>query len=201
MEADIRNSAGETLPGVVFLRGGSVAVLVIIEEEEGVKIWQKKRKEQWTILTSQPRIPAGSLRFLEIPAGMMDKDSRTFTGKAADEIYEELGLKIDASKLIDLCALSQLSTSGGAAKEELATAMYPSPGGSDEYIKLFAYVHTVPRGGVKALEGIVGGNREEGERIVLRVVKLDELWRVAAGDAKALSAWALWRGLNDAGLI
>jgi len=54
---------------------------------------------------------------------------------------------------------------------------------------------------VEELEGRIGGNREEGERIVLRVVRLRDLWRVAGRDAKALGAWALWRGLKEAGVV
>lgn len=206
MQAEIRNSAGEFLPGVVFLRGGAVAVLVIVEEEaeewdteeEGVK---SQNHHQWTILTSQPRIPAGSLQFLEIPAGMMDDDSGTFTGKAADEIYEELGIKLDAAKLLDLCMLSHHRSLYPTTEENLVLGMYPSPGGSDEFIKLFAYRLVVAKGCVKEMEGRVGGNRKEGERIVLRMVKLDEVWSVAGRDAKALGAWALWKGLKEAGAV
>lgn len=43
------------------------------------------------ILTVQPRIPAGCLAFPELPAGMVD-DSGTFSGAAAKEIKEELGM-------------------------------------------------------------------------------------------------------------
>ena len=210
MDAEIRNSSGESLPGVVFLRGGAVAVLVIVEEEEveGEKEGEGKR-EQWTILTCQPRVPVGALKFLEIPAGMIDSAGKV-TGKATDEIKEELGITIDAEKLIDLCALTEQMCKGpegregagtGAAEEKLEVGMYPSAGGSDEYIKLYAYVHRVGKGGVEELEGRIGGNREEGERIVLRVVRLRDLWRVAGRDAKALGAWALWRGLKEAGVV
>ena len=213
MQAEIQNSSGESLPGVVFLRGGAVAVLVIVEEENEEEEEGEKEggdQERWTILTNQARIPAGVLRFLEIPAGMIDSAGNV-SGKAAQEIKEELGITINADKLVDLCALAeQMRREAGregdvgtrvAEQERLQVGMYPSAGGSDEYVKLYAYVHRVGKGGVKELEGKVGGNREEGERIVLRVVKLKDLWWMAGRDAKALGAWALWKGLKDAGMV
>lgn len=207
LDAEIKNSAGESLPGVTFLRGGAVAILLIVQEE-GTS--EADEDAQWTVLTSQPRIPAGALRFLEIPAGMIDDSAGKVKGKAAQEIKEELGIDIDANKLIDLCALSShLSAKAegrgdagtGAGEEKLEDAMYPSAGGSDEYIKLYAYIHSVKKGEIKELEGRVGGNRDERERIILRVVKLKDLWRIAGRDAKALGAWALWKGLQDAGMV
>ncbi|KAF8434623.1 NUDIX domain-containing protein, partial [Terfezia claveryi] len=212
MDAEIKNSSGESLPGIVFLRGGAVAVLVVMEEDEGEEEGEGEGeggREQWTIVTSQPRIPVGTLRFLEIPAGMIDSAGKV-TGKAAEEIKEELGITIDAERLIDLCALTEQMGRGmegqgnaetGMEEEKVEVGMYPSAGGSDEFIKLYAYVHRVGKGGVKELEGKVGGVREDGERIILRVVKLRDLWKVAGRDAKALGAWALWRGLKEAGVI
>lgn len=213
MDAEIKNSAGESLPGVVFLRGGAVAVLVIVEEDEGEGESEGEGegdREQWTILTSQPRIPVGALRFLEIPAGMIDSAGKV-AGKAAEEIKEELGITIDADKLIDLCALTEQmgrgtegqgdAGTGMAEEEKVEVGMYPSAGGSDEFIRLYAYIHRVGKGGIKELEGKVGGVREDGERIVLRVVKLKDMWRVAGRDAKALGAWALWTGLKEAKVL
>lgn len=50
-------------------------------------------EERFVILTEQPRIPAGSLTFLEIPAGMIEDN--TFRFAASKELEEETGLKID----------------------------------------------------------------------------------------------------------
>ncbi|KAF8467421.1 hypothetical protein BDZ91DRAFT_657087 [Kalaharituber pfeilii] len=203
LSARVENGAGETLPGVVFLRGGSVAVLVIIREHED------KDGDEWVVLTSQPRVAAGALRFLEIPAGMIDDASGAFTGTAAREVQEELGIDIDGSKLIDLAALALSYTppqEEGIGRGEVQDAglqegMYPSPGGCDEFIKLYAYVHAVPKGGIRELQGRVGGNWEEGERIVVRVVRERDVWRVAGRDGKTLAAWALWRGLREVGAL
>jgi ADP-sugar diphosphatase len=129
LKAEIRNSKKNKLPGIAFLRGGSVAMLMILRPEDS-------RDERWVVMTEQPRVPAGSLSFIEIPAGMLD-DAGNFAGKAAEEIQEETGFKLPESELIDLTelALKELKPEG----ETLQNAMYPSPGGSDEYIPIFLW--------------------------------------------------------------
>lgn len=44
------------LPGTIFMRGGSVAVLMIIRPDDD-------EDERWVIMTQQPRMPAASFRF------------------------------------------------------------------------------------------------------------------------------------------
>lgn len=127
--ASIRNSSGKSLPGVCFLRGGSVAMLMILRPKDS-------RDERWVVLTEQPRVPAGSMKFLEIPAGMID-DSKTFGGAAAKEIEEETGFRIPASELIDLTALALQRSK--MWEPSMQNAMYPSPGGSDEFIPIFLW--------------------------------------------------------------
>lgn len=130
LSASIRNSKKISLPGIAFLRGGSVAMLMILRPKDS-------RDERWVVMTEQPRVPAGSLSFVEIPAGMLD-ESRNFGGKAAEEIQEETGFKLPESELINLTelALNESKTEGG---ETLQNAMYPSPGGSDEFIPIFLW--------------------------------------------------------------
>lgn len=65
------------VPGIVFMRGGAVGVLVILECDG----------REYTILTYQARVPVGSHNVPEIPAGMLD-GSGNFKGVAADEIAE-----------------------------------------------------------------------------------------------------------------
>lgn len=38
-------------------------------------------------------------------------------------------------------------------------------------------------------------------QITLKLVKLEDLWREGARDAKALGAWALWEGLKRSGKL
>jgi ADP-sugar diphosphatase len=186
LKADIENGEGETLPGIVFLRGGSVAVLMIVRPSDS-------RDERWVIMTEQPRIPAGSLLFMEIPAGMIDDKSRTFAGEAAREIKEEVGLTIKADELIDM---TQLAVQGHKAQESLANAMYPSPGGCDEYIAIFLWEKEMDRLQIENLKGKLTGERTEQEKITVRLLDYERLLEVGGRDAKTLAAWSLYEYLK-----
>lgn len=134
LKADIRNRENKALPGIAFLRGGSVAMLMVLRPVDS-------RDERWVVMTEQPRVPAGSLKFVEIPAGMLD-DAGDFRGQAAKEIEEETGFKLPKHELIDLTklALSQSNPESECLMDEsLQDAMYPSPGGSDEYIPILLW--------------------------------------------------------------
>ena len=50
-----------SIPGISFLRGGSVGILIILKCEN----------EEYCLLTEQPRLPIGDFKSLEIPAGMV----------------------------------------------------------------------------------------------------------------------------------
>src|SRR5690606_7003084 len=100
LSASITNSAGERLPGAVFLRGPSVAMLVILVPDDVDPVPDSSLGERYVVLTVQPRVPAGSLAMVELPAGMVDDG--TFVGAAAKEIHEELGLEIDQKDLVCL---------------------------------------------------------------------------------------------------
>lgn len=184
-EADVtgRNadgsSDGEKVPDIVFLRGDSVAILVILEcprahDDLAREIYQT---EEYAVLTVQPRFAARSFAFAEIPAGMLD-GSDNFVGAAAKELEQELGsdFKITFDELVPL-----------------GDAFFPSPGGCDERIKLFACVHKVSRAFVEELEGRHTGCLEENERITLKIVPLEDLANLP--DAK--SQLAYWRWRND----
>ena len=167
-------------------------------------------------MTVQPRIPAGSLAFAELPAGMLDDESGTFAGGAAREIEEETGLKVSENELINLTELAVLSRefarSGserndrggeteGEGEDSLQRAMYPSPGGSDEFVPLFFHQKRVPRDQLKEWQGKLTGLRDHGEKITLKLVPLGELWREGVRDAKALAALALYDGLRKEGKL
>lgn len=184
---DYRNTLYET----VLLRGGSVAVLMIMRPSD-------KRDERWVLLTEQARTPACSLRFIEIPAGMMDAEDN-FAGVAAREIQEETGLKIPASELINMTELALKDLDDDP--ETLAKAMYTSPGGCDEHISLLLWEKNMDRVHIEALRGKITGLRTEGESITLRLEKFTDLWKVGARDAKTLGALALYEGLSSSGTL
>jgi len=190
IEALMRKS-DHKLERVIFLRGGSVAVLMILRPKDN-------RNERYVILTEQPRIGACSTAFLEIPAGMLDDKSGDVIGKAMEEIQEETSLKVRKEELIDLTAmaLEQAQT-----KEHLQPALYMSPANLDEYIPLLLWEKDLDRKEIEALKGKLTGERAKDELITLRVRDYEVLWKEGARDAKTLCAWALYEGLNRAGKI
>ncbi|ROV93499.1 hypothetical protein VSDG_06743 [Cytospora chrysosperma] len=179
----------KNLPGIAFLRGGSVAMLMILRPKDS-------REERYVVLTEQPRLPAGSLQFLEIPAGMLDEEDN-FSGAAAKEIEEETGFKIPHAELVDMTALALLNSSH--PEEGLKSAMYPSPGGCDEYIALFLWEKELDRQEIEDLRGRLTGERTQDEMITLHIRDYEDLWREGARDAKTLAAWALYEGLSRSG--
>jgi 8-oxo-dGTP pyrophosphatase MutT (NUDIX family) len=185
LEAEVKNDKGHSLPGIAFLRGMSVAMLMILRPSDS-------KTERWVIMTEQPRIPAGSLRFLEIPAGMMD-DHKTFSGAAAREIKEETGLTVHERDLQDL---TQLALTGPKNPEALQYGMYPSPGGLDESIKIFLWEKVMDRQEIESLKGRLSGKRTSFEMITIRILPYEELWEVGARDAKTLAAWSLYEALK-----
>ena len=116
--------------------------------------------------------------------------SGNFCGKAAEEIKEETGIEITENDLIDMTDL----THGTAFR-----GVYPSPGGCDEFMRLCLCVKAMKREDVLKLEGKLSGMRDHGESITVRLVKLDDLWKIP--DMKALSALALYHGLRKEGKI
>jgi len=164
--------AGKDIPGIVFMRGGAVAVLVVL--------LNKGRK--YTLVVKQARVPVCHSALAEIPAGMLDGDGN-FAGVAAKELKEETGLEIKQKDLIDLTRL---------AYKDKYPGMYPSCGGSDEFNRIFLFQKTATDAELAQLQGKLTGVVEEGEMIKLEILELDKLWRVSP-DAKALAALCLYR--------
>ena len=128
----------------------------------------------------------------------------TFAGGAAKEIQEETGLLIPESELIDMTALalgSHHQESSDDSGERLQKAIYPSPGGSDEFIPLFMCQKRMPRFEIHQMQGRLTGLRKEGERITLKIVPLEQMWKEALRDGKALAALALYQGLKAEGKL
>ena len=199
--ASVTNDSGESLSGSVFMRGGSVAMLIILTPSTNPTTTVTSESEEYAILTIQPRIAAGSLSFVEIPAGMVD-DGGTFAGTAAREIKEETGLEIHQDELLDLTALAADNDHPDQDSSEiLQSATYPSPGGSDEHIPIFLARKTLPLQEIEALKGKLTGLRDEGEKITLKIVPLHRVWREAARDGKTLAALTLYRELKLEGKI
>jgi ADP-sugar diphosphatase len=168
-KADVVDETGKFIPGICFMRGGSVGILPVLKCEG----------KSFAILTLQPRIATGQFDFAEIPAGMLD-GSDNFVGVAAKELEEEVGLKVSKHDLTDLSALAQHRT-----------GFYASPGGSEETIRLFSLTQEVTKEKLFDLNGRLTGLLEEGEQITLKVVPLDDL--ISIPDGKTLVAYFLYK--------
>lgn len=159
---DARWSDGKPLPGIVFMRGDAVAVLLILTDDASNK---------FVLLVKQPRVPVSSMDFLELPAGMVD-DEKNFHSAALKELKEECGLEIMPEEMLEL----------GSSQEGYAV----SPGGSDEYLTLFLVEKQVSVDELKDLQGRLGGLRDEGERIQIELVKFSDV----IGKTRSLSVLA-----------
>jgi len=129
-------------------------------------------QEKFVVLTSQERVPVGEKELIELPAGMMD-GSNEFSSKAASEIKEECGMELKEDTLHELGYI------------------YPSPGGCDERVRLLLHECNMTKIEIEAMKGRTGGLKEEGESIVLVIMKLEDIL-YKCQDAKALSAYALF---------
>jgi len=171
---------GKTVPGIVFMRGGTAGVLVVLKLQDER---DSENGKEFTILTVQPRVPVGEYAFPEIPAGMLDGDGNC-QKIAVKELYEETS--IDAKTLTDLTQFAYGDTYKG---------MYPSAGGCDEVIRLFLYRANVTRAKLNSYQGKSTGVLKEGEAITLKVIPLEMLWKETP-DSKALAALYLYNVYN-----
>eukprot|EP01086_Lenisia_limosa_P003552 TRINITY_DN18134_c0_g1_i1.p1 TRINITY_DN18134_c0_g1~~TRINITY_DN18134_c0_g1_i1.p1 ORF type:complete len:283 (-),score=102.74 TRINITY_DN18134_c0_g1_i1:68-916(-) len=178
IKCDVFDTAGKRVPGICFLRGGAVGVLPVLH----------CNGEQYTLLTTQPRVPIGASQFPEIPAGMIDAEHH-FAGVAAKEMKEETGLVMEASEMIDLTHM---------AYGDKYKGMYPSAGGCDEFLRLYLWEKDVDQSLIDDLHGKDTGAENENENIILRVIKLEDLWREAP-ESKALACLALGGQLSASG--
>ncbi|KAJ1966925.1 hypothetical protein IWQ62_002163 [Dispira parvispora] len=181
-------STGASLPGVVFMRGGSVAILLILQADE-------EPHQEYTVLTVQPRLAVPDFTHPELPAGMLD-GSGEFQGKAAQELEEETGIQVHQTDLIDMTELAY----GNSSETQSTPGVYTTPGACDEFIRLFACRKKLSQSKIDELKGKLTGLRAEGEAITLRLCPLDSLWRQTQ-DAKTLAAWALYTELKRRGQL
>ena len=159
---------------IVFLRGGSVAILVVLNCADGKK---------YSIITQQTRVPIGNFCMEEIPAGMLD-GSNNFAGVAAMELKEEADIHINRLELEDL-----LDPGGNPS----STVTFPSPGGCDETMRFFLYepLKTFTVEEIDTMRDKMTGALEEGEVIRVKIVTLESL-REKVGDMKTMTALYLY---------
>jgi len=149
---------GKPIPGIIFMRGGSVAILVVLICEGN----------KYVVLIKQPRLPMGNSAFIEIVAGMNDGSDNIY-GVAIKELEEETGIKIVKSNLIHL------------------GNMVPSAGGCDEVIDLFVHTSEVTKTELVSLQGKCTGAINEDEQITTMVIAYDKVMSIC-NDAKVICA-------------
>ncbi|KAG0460354.1 hypothetical protein HPP92_020242 [Vanilla planifolia] len=171
---------GVKAPGIVFARGPSVAVLILLESVG----------KTYAVLTEQVRVPVGRL-ILELPAGMVDDEGGDLVGTAVREVEEEIGISLNVRDMVNLTAFLDSATD---------CRVFPSPGGCDEELNLFLYRAHVNEEIIRSLQGKEMGLRDHGELIKVHVVPYDELWRMTA-DAKALASIAIYEMAKRDGLL
>ena len=138
---------GKPVPGIAFIRGGAVAVLIRVAVGSSA----------YFIMCRQLRFPVGGYT-LEAPAGMMDA-SADISGVMMKEIAEETGLVVpNAAKLIDL------------------GRFIPSAGGCDESIRLFAWDTELSKEAFDEITRKIHGAVEENETIYLHIFEDDALF-------------------------
>lgn len=147
MVVDVKNSDGSSIPGIIFIRGGAVAILVTATIAE--------TKEEYYVLTKQYRTPVGKC-IEELPAGMLDGNG-DFAGVAANELKEEAGINIPSDKL------------------QKIGHIYSSPGGCDEDIILYSCEVEMTQDQFLSKKIQRFGLTSEGEDIRLVFIKKSEM--------------------------
>ena len=159
------NTGKKIASNIAFVRGNSVAILIL------VKVLHKdiENDKEYVLLCEQHRIPIGK-KTKEIVAGMMDSDGNIIS-VALKEVREETGF--------DISYADELQSLG---------YYYASPGGSDEEIYLFVWTIAISARDFEEKQKKMYGLAEENEEIKLLFVELEEFKTTTVyeiGDAKA----------------
>lgn len=174
LKADVVYPNGNKFETVVFIRGGAVAIVCFLLCEG----------ETYVATTLQPRFPVGHI-ISEIPAGMIDNGE--FARDAAIRELEEesflvSSLGITPEDIIDL---------HNEVYGENFPGIFLSPGGTSEYVRIFAIEKDISREMLDKLQGSHTGLAEEDEDITLQILKHDDAIRTCP-DAKILAAFTLY---------
>jgi 8-oxo-dGTP pyrophosphatase MutT (NUDIX family) len=166
-KCEVYNKLGEPLDGIVFLRGDSAAVLIIVKDDQD---------REFVMLTEQPRIPTGGYKE-EIVAGMFDsKNNKTAINYVLKkEIKEETGLDADDAIFEQL---GKFTMSGGGCDETVHVSRWNASISSDKMNELLTKQFGEP-----------GSNEKIRLKFYPVEVFEDELYRIA--DAKTTLAWYL----------
>jgi len=164
-EAYDYNTGKKIMSNISFIRGDSVAVLILVR----VLNKDSNKDKNYVLLCEQHRLPIGK-KAREIPAGMMDADGN-IASVALKEVKEETEF--------DIKHKSELQPLG---------SYFASPGGSDEAIHLFAWTTAISQTVFDEKQKKMYGCALENEEIKLSFIELEQFKRKTVyeiGDAKA----------------
>lgn len=148
---------GAKNPYTIVLRGPTVVILPVF----------RCKGVEYTLVTLQRRPACGQRFFAEIPAGMTD--GKDIISKALQELQEETGHIIHQHQLRSLHHVP----------------VQPSPGIMEESMHFFYFVEDIDQKKLDLFRDKLTGAKDEGEDIILKVVRLDELLVHAPHDMKA----------------
>jgi hypothetical protein len=142
------------MSNIVFCRGNSVAVLIIVKVLYP-QTYDHIKDKQYVLLCEQMRAPVGE-RIKEICAGMTDAEGN-IASVALKEVQEETGFII--SHVDELIPLQKIM---------------PSPGACDEEIDLYAWITAIPLREFEEKKKRIYGNKSENEEIKLSFMELND---------------------------
>lgn len=155
------------VPGIAFLRGDSVSIMPVFSVEG--------RKELYTAIVTEARIPIASNAHSGLPAGMIDGE--TFHSAAIRELEEEVGEEINISTH-DLINLGKFPLSAG---------------GCDEYMTLMAFEYTLSEKTFNLLNGRQRGCAGEHENIHVTLIPLENIPNIQNIDARSILSLFLYK--------
>jgi ADP-sugar diphosphatase len=174
-KCDVYTKLGESLDGIVFLRGDCGAVLIVVTDEFG---------KEHILLTEQPRIPTGGYKE-EIVAGMFDArvGNTVFNNVLKEEIRQETSLELDENSK-NYSYLGEFTLSGGGCDEKVHLAVWETQLESEK---------------IEDLKIKQFGEEGSNEKIRLKFYPVEtfeqELFRIS--DAKTSLAWLLYKNARN----
>tara|TARA_B110000208_G_C11791056_1_gene437553 strand:+ start:238 stop:1116 length:879 start_codon:yes stop_codon:yes gene_type:complete len=163
MDVTAYDSEGNWIPGLTLIRGGCVAILVIL----------KCAGKKYALFVKESRIPAGE-DVAQPPAGMIDDhEFKGALSAAIRELEEETGIKITRNEIICL------------TDETKQTPCYTSPGTTDETIISYLVEKDISPDQIKIIEDTMV-HTDEGEHIKRICIPLKDVPKQPSGIAKQL---------------
>jgi len=169
LQAQIENSSGQVVPGIVFLRGQSVAVLLVLTDVSDPK------KTKWVVVIRHPRAAIGEYYHLEIPVGFEDG---TPLGVIRNLMDTEIGLEFQSEKVVNM----------NEVLYGYDRPIYVSPGASDEGIRFYLIECAVTSSQIRMLKS---GSNTKKQLLAPELIPLEEL-ATQCPDSKSILAAHLY---------